>query len=302
MSTISTGNHPKALWPGIKAIWGTSYAEHPQEYPQLFEVQASSMAYEEMFETTGFGLAPIKPQGQAISYDSDSQQTVSRFTHVAYALGFIVTHEEMKDNLYQSRAFRRTRNLAFSMRTSKEIVHANVYNRAFNSSYVGGDGKELLATDHPTVNGNQSNELATAADLSETALEDLAIQIYGAKNGRGLQIAVRPNKLIIHRNDWFEANRILKSVLQNDTANNAINALKATNAFPGGIVMNHYLDDTDAWFVRTDVPNSLISFQREELIFDEDNDGDTKNMKYNAYERYVPFWADFRGLYGSPGA
>lgn len=302
MAVITTGAHPKALWPGIKAIWGTSYNEFPLEYPDLFEQQTSDKQYEELFETTGFGLAPVKPQGTAIAYDEDSQQTVSRFTNVAYALGFIVTHEEMMDNLYQSRAFRRTRNLAFSMRTTKEIVHANVYNRAFNTSFTGGDGKALIVTDHPTVNGNQQNALTTPADLSEASLEDLCILIHGAKNGRGLQIAIMPDKLIVHRNDLFEATRILRSTLQNDTPNNAVNALRLLNAIPNGIRVNHYLDDADAWFVRTNVPNSVITFQREELMFDEDNDGDTKNMKYNAYERYIPFWADWRGVYGTPGA
>lgn len=304
MAVISTANNPKALWPGIHAWFGRFYNEHPPEWPELFESQSSEKAYEELAEISGFGLAPIKSQGAAISYDSESQQITPRLTHVAYALGYIVTHEEMMDNLYEKVARRRTRALAFSMRTTKEIVHANVYNRAFNSSYTvtGGDGVELLSTSHPTLNGNQSNELATAADLSETSLEDLCIQIYGAKNGRGHQIALRPQKLIVHRNDWFEANRILKSVLQNDSAQNAINALRVTNAIPGGVAMNHYLDDTDAWFVRTDCPDSMISFQREALSFDEDNDGDTKNQKYTAYERYEPKWADFRGLFGSPGA
>lgn len=306
MAVISTGNYPKLLWPGIKAIWGTSYDQHPTEYTDLFDVRSSDMAYEETVEATGFGLAPVKNQGASITYDSDSQGSVSRYNHKAYALGFIVTHEEAMDNLYMKVAGRRTRNLAFSMRTSKEIVHANVYNNGFTtvstSAGAGGDGKELLATDHPCLNGNQSNELATAADLSEASLEDICIQIYQAKNSRGLQIAIRPQVLLVHPNDWFEANRILKSTLQNDSAENAINALRSTSAIPGGIKMNHYFDDTDAWFVRTNVSDSLISYQREAVIFDEDNDGDTKNRKYNAYERYKPFWSDFRGVYGSPGA
>lgn len=302
MAVIGTGNNPKAMWPGINAVWGTSYGERPLEYTDLFEVKQSSMQYEELVEATGFGLASLKPAGTGIAYDSDSQQTVSRFTHDAYALGFIVTHEEMKDNLYQSRGFRRTRNLAYSMRITKEIVHANVYNRAFNASYLGGDGSALCVTNHGSLSGSQSNTLATAADISESSLEDLTIQIYGAVNNRGLQIPVTPQTLIVHRNDWYEANRILKSVLQNDLSNNAINALRSTNALPGGIKMNHYLTDTDAFFIRTDIPESMISFQREDLLFDEDNDGDTKNQKYNAYERYVAFWGDWRGLYGSAGA
>lgn len=299
---ISTGNIPKALWPGINAFWGRFYNEYPREYPELFEIQQSDKSYEELVEVTGFGLAPVKPQGQAIEYDSEDQQTVSRFTNVAYALGFIITFEEMRDNLYEKVGRTRTQALAFSMRQTKEIVGANVYNRAFNSSYVGGDGVCLLSTAHPTVSGNQSNTLSVAADLSETSLEDMCIQIAGAQNGRGLTIALQPRSLIVPRQLEFEAARILKSVLQNDSANNAINALKAMNSIPEGAKVNHYLTDPDAWFTRTNCPESIIMFERDPIMFEQDNDGDTKNIKYNAYERYVPFWADWRGLFGSSGS
>lgn len=299
---ISTGNIPKALWPGISGWWGRFYEEHPKQFPDLFEQQDSTMAYEEAVEVTGFGLAPIKPQGQAIEYDSEEQATVARFTNVAYALGYIVTFEEMRDNLYEKVAKRRTQALAFSMRQTKENVCANVYNRAFSNTYAGGDGVSLLNASHPTLSGNQSNILPVAADFSEASLEDLMIQIYGAQNGRGLQISLQGTSLIIPRQLWYEAQRVLKSVLQNDTGNNAINALKATNSISDGIKMNNYLTDPDAWFVRTDCPESLILFNRDPMLFEQDNDGDTKNIKYNAYERYIPKWADFRGLYGSPGA
>lgn len=299
---ISTGNIPKALWPGVKGWWGRFYDEHPVQYTDLFEIQQSDMAYEEMAEVTGFGLAPVKPQGQAIEYDSEEQSTVSRFTNVAYALGFIVTWEETRDNLYMKVAKRRTQALAWSMRQTKENVAANVYNRGFDTAYPGGDGAAMLSASHPSFNGNQSNILPVAADFSEAALEDLCIQIANTVNTRGLKIDIKPKSLIIPTSLMYEAQRVLKSVLQNDTANNAINALKVTNSIPDGIKVNNYLTDTDAWFVRTDCPESLIFFERDPLMFEQDNDGDTKNIKYNAYERYIPKWADWRGLYGSAPA
>lgn len=299
---ISTGNIPKALWPGIVGWWGRFYDEHPKQWPDLFEVRNSEKQYEELVEVTGFGLAPVKPQGQAIEYDSETQATVARFTNVAYALGYIITWEEMRDNLYEKVGRTRTQALAFSMRQTKETVAANVYNRGFNAStQPGGDGAAMLSASHPTAAGNQSNILSVAADLSEASLEDLTIQIYGAQNGRGLFIAIQPDSLVIPRQLWYEAHRILKSVLTPGTGNNAINAIKSTNAIPGGIKMNTYLTDSDAWFIRTNCPESLILFDRDPIMMEQDNDGDTKNIKYNAYERYVPKWADWRGIYGSSG-
>lgn len=302
MSTITTGNTPKALRPAVKAWFGRFYEEHPTEYTDLFDTVSSELAYEEFVEVTGFGLAPEKPEGQAISFDSESQQTVARLTPTAYALGFIVTHEEFRDNLYEKVGRRRSQALARSMRETKEIVHANVYNRFTTAGYTGGDGVVLGSASHPTVSGNQSNILSVSADLSEASLEDLCIQIAGATNGRGLKISLMPRSLIVPRQEWFNANRIVKSTLQNDTANNAVNALRVTNALPDGIKMNHYLTDSDQWFVRTNAKDSMISLQRDELMFDEDKDGDTKNQKYMAYERYKAHWADWRGLYGSAGA
>lgn len=227
MAVITTGAHPKALWPGIKEWWGRSYAEHKEEYVDLFEMETSDKAYEEDVEISGFGLAPVKPQGTAIDYDTESQQTVTRYTHVAYALGYIVTFEELRDDLYEVVGKRRAKQLAFSMRQTKENVGANVYNRAFNATFTGGDATTLISTSHPTLAGNQSNQLTTAADLSEAAIEDLCIQIMQALNSRGLKISLMPQSLHIPVQSWYEANRILKSVLQNDTANNAINVLKA---------------------------------------------------------------------------
>ncbi|MDP6801114.1 MAG: hypothetical protein QF744_14995 [SAR202 cluster bacterium] len=302
MAVITTGNHPKSLWPGIKEWWGRSYDEHTEEFPDLFDKDTSSQAYEEDVEVTGFGLAPVKPEGRSVSYDSETQGTITRATHVAYALGYICTYEELKDGLYEVVSKRRSQALAFSMRQTKENVGANVYNRAFNSSYTFGDGKEILATDHPSLSGDQSNEPATAADLSEAAIEDLIIQIMGATNSRGLKISLMPKALIVPRQLWFEANRILKSVLQNDTANNAINVLQATNALPGGIKVNHYLTDQDAWFMRTNAPRGMMCYEREAVSFAMDNDFDTSNAKAKSYERYSFSVSDWRGLYGSPGA
>lgn len=301
MAVISTGNHPKALWPGVKAWFGRQYNEHQTEYTDLFDMDTSSMNYEEVVELTGFGLAPVKTESASVQYDSESQGYTKRFTHVAYALGYICSREELDDNQYEIVSKRRAKALAFSFRQTKENVAANVYNRATNSSYTGGDGKELLATDHPTSNGSQSNELATAADLSEASLEDIVIQIMGAKNSRGLAINLMPKKLIVPRQEWFNANRILKSVLQNDSAQNAINALKATNAIPGGIVVNHYLTDADQWFVRTNAPEGMTGFDRVKMEFTQDNDFDTSNAKAKGYERYSFGWGDWRGVFGSPG-
>lgn len=302
MAAITTGAHPKALWPGVKKWYGREYDEYPVQYTDLFQTESSDKAYEEVIESVGFGLAAVKPQGQSVTYDVDHQGPTSRFTHVAYGLGFIITHEEFKDNKYMDVAKRRAPDLAFSMRQTKENVAANVYNRAFNSSYLGADGVELCSTAHPTDYGNQSNELATAADLSEASIEDLIIQINQARDARGRIVALRPQSLHIPPQLEFEANRILKSVLQNDTANNAVNALKATGALPGGIKVNQFLTDTDAWFIRTNRRWSMLHFEREAMDFAPDGDFDTKNMKYAAYERYSVGWADWRGLYGSPGA
>jgi hypothetical protein len=300
--TITTGNIAKLLWPGLNAVWGKEYVEHPMEYRDLFDTEDSTKAYEEEVLVPGFGLAPIKAEGQGIAYDSTSQGYTSRYTNVSYGLGFIVTREAIDDNQYEKRALGSTRDLAFSFRQTKENVGANVYNRAFSSSYVGGDGKELLATDHPIQAGTFSNELATPADLSETAIEDLCIQIMNAVNDRGLKISLMPRKLIVPTALAFEATRILKSSGQNDTANNAINAIRQMGLFPEGASVNHYLTDADAWFIRTNAPRGLKHFQRTAAEFAQDNDFDTSNLKYKGYERYSFGWTDPRGLYGSAGA
>lgn len=299
---ITRGQIAKLLWPGLNARWGTSYAQHAKEYTELVEVFDSDMAYEEEQELTGFGLAPIKTEGASVAYDTQGQGPTARYTHVAYALGFIITHEAMMDNKYEKIGMQRTGSLAFSMAQTKENVVANLYNRGFSSSYTGADGKALLATDHPTLSGNQSNILTTAADLSEASLEDLVTQIGAASNSRGLKIAIRPEKLIVPWGLQFEAARILQSTGQSGSSNNDINALKAMGAFPGGVVVNHYFTDADAYFIRTNAPEGLKLFQREAVDFAQDNDFDTSNLKYKAYERYSTGWTDWRALYGTAGA
>lgn len=292
---ITTGSAPKLLWPGLDATFGQTYNEHGQECLMLFDKKPSDKAYEEVQEIVAFGLAPEKEQGTSTQYASWRQGNTSRFTNKAYALGFIVTREEIKDNLYKEVAMQRTQRLAFSMRTTKEIVAANIYNRAFDNNFAGADGVSLINTAHPNDAGNQSNRLAVDADLSEASLEDLLIQIEEAEDSAGLPIALRGMSLHVHPNEMFNATRILNSVLQNDTANNAINAIRDRGMLARGIHVNHYFTDRDAWFVRTDVPagEGLIHYEREAMEFSEDNDFDTENMKYKCYERYSFGWADF---------
>lgn len=302
MSTpISTGTHPKLLWPGIHAVWGQTYNEHKEEYTDLFDVQTSDKAYEEDVEVTGFGLLNRKEQGVATRYDTEAQGTVTRYTHVAYSLGYIVTFEELRDNLYKQVSERRAQALAFSGRQTLENICANIYNRAFNNTYTFGDGKELIATDHPTLSGDQSNELTTASDLTEASIEDLGIQIMDTVNSRGQKISIMPRCLIVPTALFYEANRIVQSVLQNDTANNAINVIKATNMFPEGIKVNHYLTSTTAWFVRTNAPRGMTFFWRDQPMFDKDNDFDTKNAKAAMYMRFSAGCTDFRSIFGTPG-
>lgn len=303
MAVITSGNHPKLLWPGIKAIWGREYDEHPLECTQIFETDTSTQSYEEDIHITGFGLAPVKSESNSTTYDSETQGYTSRYTNVAYSLGYIVTREEMDDNLYMKSSKTRVKALAFSGRQTKENVAANVLNRAFNNGYLGGDGLELCSTLHTDdVGGTWSNELATAADLSEASLEDLLVQVSDAKNGKNLKISLQAQKLIIPTALQFEAYRILNSVLRVNSANNDINSIRAQGMLPGGIVINHYLTDTDAFFVTTNCPNGLKMYMRKAAEFTQDNDFDTDNAKAKFYERYSFGWTDPRGIYGSPGA
>ena len=299
---ITTASHPKALWPGIKAWWGQVYDEHPEEYSKLFDSDTSSMNYEEDVQLTGFGLAPVKAEGSGVAYDSEIQGFTTRYTHVAYALGYIVTKEELDDNLYEQVSRRRAAALAMSFRQTKENIGANIYNRAFNGTYLGGDGVSLCSTSHPNTSGGTfANTPTVAADLSEASLEDALTALMGFQNDRGLLINVMPRSLIVARQNWWNANRILKSAYTPSTANNAVNVLVATNALPEGIVMNHYLTSPNAWFVRTNIQNGLKYYSRVGIQFDQDNDFDTMNAKAKGYERYSFGWTDPRAIYGVNG-
>ena len=283
---ITTGAHPKLLWPGIRSVWGQVFNEHPTEYTDLVDVQSSTQAYEEEVEVTGFGLAQVKPEGAPGFYDGEVQGNVARYTHIAYSLGYIVTYEELQDNLYETVSSRRAKANAVSVNQTVENLVANVYNRAFTSGYTYADGRVLIDTAHPSsTGGTQSNALSPAADLSEAALEDLTIQIMGFQSQRGLLYSFLPVSLHVARQEWYNANRILKSVLQPDTTSNNINVLKATNAIPKGVKMNHYFTNAHAWFLRTNAMNGLQMFWRNQPSLEQDNDFDTKNAKALCYFR-----------------
>ena len=299
---INTSSFAKALWPGVNAWYGKAYGEYSTEYNKLFDTFQSSKAWEEDVGVSSFGLAVVKPEGAPISYDTERQAFLTRYQHVVYALGFIITREIMEDDQYDIVGQRKAQGLAYSMRQTKEIIAANVYNRAFNSSFVGGDGKALLATDHPNfAGGSWSNKLATDADLSEAALEQACIDIAGFTNDRGLLIACKPKTLIIARQNMFEAKRILGTDGRVGTDLNDLNAIKTMGLIPE-VVVNHYLTDPDAWFIRTDVPHGMKHFERRADAFEMDNDFDTENAKFKATARYSFGWTDSRGLYGSAGA
>jgi len=302
MSVINSGSFAKALWPGVNAWYGKAYAEYPEEFKELFETFSSSRAWEEDVGTSSFGLAVQKSEGAPITYDSERQGFTTRYQHVTWGLGFIVTREAFDDDQYDVVGQRKAQGLAYSMRQTKETIAANVYNRAFNTNYLGGDGKALLVNDPPNVKGGTfSNILATASDLSEAALEQASIDIAGFTNDAGLLIAVRPKCLVIPRQLMFEAKRILGSDGRVLTADNDLNALKALGVVPK-VVTNHYLTDTDAWFIRTDVPHGMKHFSRRADSFDMDNDWDTENAKFKATARYSFGWTDPRGLFGTAGA
>jgi hypothetical protein len=302
MSIMNSSSFAKSLWPGVNKWYGKAYDEYPVEYTKLFETFKSSKAFEEDVGVSSFGLAVVKPEGAGISYDSERQTFVTRYSHVTYALGFVITREAFDDDQYDIVGEKRAKGLAFSMRQTKETIAANVYNRAFNSSYTGGDGKELIATDHPNfAGGTWSNELSTAADLSEAALEQACIDIAGFTNDRGLLIAVKPKTLIIARQNMFEAKRILGADGRVGTNLNDPNALKSLGLIPE-VVTNHYLTDADAWFIRTDVQDGMKYWERRGDAFDMDNDFDTENAKFKATARYSFGWTDPRAIYGSAGA
>lgn len=302
MAIINTGSFAKALWPGVNAWYGKAYDEYPVEWTDLFDKYTSRKAFEEDVGISSFGLAAVKAEGAPVSYDTETQGFITRYTHIVYALGFIVTKEAFEDDQYDVIAERRARGLAFSMRQTKEIVAANVYNRAFNTSYTFGDGKAMLVNNHPNVaGGTQSNILSTAANLSEAALEQAVIDISKWTNDRGLRIQVVPQSLHIPPDLMFEAERILKSQYRVGTANNDINALVSMGKFPKGIKVNHYFTSSTAWFLRTNAPDGLKYFERRADSFTEDNDFDTENAKFKASARYSYGLTDWRAIYGTAG-
>jgi len=299
---MTSGSFAKALWPGVNAWYGKAYNDYPVEWDKLVDTQKSSRAFEEEVGISSFGLAVVKPEGAGISYDSERQAFITRYQHVVYALGFIITREMMDDDLYDIVGQRKAQGLARSMRQTKEIVVANLYNRAFNASFTGGDGVSMINASHPTIaGGTWSNQIGTAADLSEAALEQACIDISGFTDDRGLLIGVRPKTLIISRFMPFEARRILQTDGRYGTANNDLNAIKDMGMIPS-VVVNHYLTDADAWFIRTDVPKGPQLFERRSDEFDMDNEWESENAKFKATARYSVGWTDPRGIYGSAGA
>lgn len=311
MGVITTGNWGKALWPGINAWYGQEYNEYKTEYTDIFTTQKSSRNTEEDVGTSGLGLAVVKTEGDSVTYDSTSQGFVTRYQNVVRALGFVVTRETVEDDQYGVIAKAKAQSCAFSMRQTKEIVGANILNNAWSTAAadLGGDGSSLIASaaggsaSHPNfAGGTWTNGPTADVDLSEAALEQAVIDISKWTNDRGLTIAVKPDSLIIPVDLQFEAERILKSALRVGTADNDINALGRMGLFPGGVKVNHYLTDTDAWFIKTDVKNGFKLFQRRPMEFTMDNDFDSENAKYKATERYVFGWTDPRCVYGSQGA
>ena len=302
MGVITSGSFAKALWPGVNKWYGTAYNELGSEWDKLFEKNTSKKAFEEDVGYSSFGLASVKAEGAPVVYDSARQGYTTRYQHVVYALGFIITRETYEDDQYDVIGKKKANALARSMRISKEIVAANVYNRATTSGYTGGDGIVMLSASHPKVaGGTYSNIIGTTADLSEASLEQATIDIEGFTDDRGLIIAAKPKQLIIPRQLRFEAYRVLKSDGRVGTDLNDPNAVKALGLF-GEPTINHFLTDTDAWFIRTDVPDGMKYFERRGDQFEMDNDFDTENAKYKASARYSFGWSDPRGVYGSMGA
>lgn len=302
MAVISTGSFPKALWPGIEAWFGAAYDEYPQQWKQCFEVKTSKQQYEEDAGFSGMGLAPLKAEGSAIQYDSMKQSYVKRYTMLSYAIAYMITREERDDNLYGKLSIARTRAAGYSMNATIETVAANVYNRAFNASFTGGDGVSLLNTAHPTAGGSFANKPTNDMDLSELALEDAIIAISDFTNDRGIRIAIKPQQLIIPTSLIFTAKRILNNPNQPDTAERNINALYQLNSIPQGYFVNHYFTNSNAWFIKTSCPEGMKFYMRTAPMMEDDNDFDTKNGKYSCFARFVPGWTDPRGLYGSSGA
>jgi len=299
---ISRAQLVKELEPGLNALFGLEYKRYENEAAQIFDSESSDRAFEEEVMLSGFGNAGVKPEGQSVNYDAATETFTARYTHETLALAFSITEEAIEDNLYDRLASRYTKALARSMANAKQVKAANVLNRAFNSSYTGGDGLELCSTAHVIVSGTEQNELSTAADLNETSLEQAMIDIAALTDERGLKIAAQGRKMIVPAALQFTAERLLKSVGRTGTADNDISAVVSMNVIPQGYVVNHYLTDTDAWFIKTDVPNGLKHFVRAPIKTAMEGDFETGNVRYKARERYSFGWSDWRGIFGSPGA
>ena len=289
----------KMLEPGLNTLFGLEYDSYPPEYSAVFSSNSSSKAFEEDVLLQGFGSAPTKDEGAAISYDTGSQQWTARYQHETVALAFSITEEAEEDGQYGSIASRYTKALARSMASTKEIKAANVLNNAQTAGFTGGDGVVLLSASHPTTAGNQSNVLATAADLSETSLESILIQIADMKDDRGLRIAAQGTQLIIPTAYTFVAERLLESQLRTGTADNDINAIKSGGYLPKGYHIMRRLSDSDAFFVQTDVPDGLKMFQRSPMKKGMEGDFETGNVRYKVRERYSFGFTDWRGIFGS---
>jgi len=301
--TINTGDYPKLLWPGVKGWYGLEYKAYSQQHLEIFEKRESTKAYEEIVGQTGFGLASVKPEGSAVSYDTSTQGFTSRFTNLTLGLGFIITREMFEDDQYNQVGMMRSKALATSARITKETFGANVLSRGFNPSYAGGDGASLLSNAHKNKSGGTfSNILAVAADFSEAALEQACIDLGKFEDDRGLRIMVKPKKVILPVDLQFEGERVLNTDLRVATADNDLNAIKSLGKVPGGFVINNFLSDPKAWFLQTDCSDGLIYFERRADEFEMDNDFDTGNGKYKYTGRYSHGWADGgRAIIGSPG-
>ena len=293
----------KELVPGLHALFGLEYDRYENQHEAIFDTENSDRAFEEEVMLSGFGQATVKGEGAAVSYDTAQEAWTSRYTHETVALAFALTEEAIEDNLYDTLSSRYTRALARSMSTTKQVKAANVLNNAFSSSYVGGDGKELCATDHPTVGaGDLRNELATAADLNETSLEQALIDIADFKDERGLKVNASAVRLIIPPALQFVADRLMESQGRVGTSDNDINAIRNLGMISGGYTVNNYLTDTDAFFIKTDIPNGLKHFVRTAVSTSMEGDFETGNVRYKARERYSFGFSDWRGIFGSPGA
>tara|TARA_R100001015_G_C4619676_1_gene176448 strand:+ start:658 stop:1566 length:909 start_codon:yes stop_codon:yes gene_type:complete len=293
----------KELVPGLHALFGLEYERYNNEHEDIFDTETSERAFEEEVMLSGFGEAPVKGEGAAVIYDTAQESFTSRYTHETVALAFALTEEAIEDNLYDTLSSRYTRALARSMQTTKQVKAANVLNNAFNSSFPGGDGKELCATDHPTVgNVDLKNELTVSADLNETSLEQALIDIADFKDERNLKVNAQATKLIIPPALQFVADRLMETPGRVSTSDNDINAIRNMGMIPQGYVVNHYLTDTDAFFIKTDVPNGLKHFVRTAVSTSMEGDFETGNVRYKARERYSFGFSDWRGIFGSPGA